>query len=180
MNAGAFVAIDREEWHDGAVPVDIAREQMRAAIDLFIEQALQFHATPAPEPGVIDFNYQPALHAGFRTTTGSGKSEQMRQGAAKFVLEQKRRRRQRYRVIFLVSTHQLADEASSKMLAVFGAHGISAAIYQSRAANDLKTGEPLCRNLEAVKAAQSIGADVNGEHRSSGFAQEARSTQNLS
>ena len=160
MNAGAFVAIDQEEWRGGAVPVDIAREQMRAAIDLFIEQALQFHATPAPEPGVIDLNYELALHAGFRTTTGSGKSEQMRQGAAKFVLEQKRRGHQLYRAVFLVPTHRLAEEASSKMLAVFGAHGISTAIYQSREAKDLKTGEPLCRNLETVKAAQSIGADV--------------------
>ena len=160
MNAGAFVAIDQEERHGGAVPVDIARAQLRAAIDLFIEKALQFHATPAPEPGVIDLNYEPARHAGFRTTTGSGKSERMRQGAARFVLEQKRRGHQLYRVVFLVPTHRLAEEASSKMLAVFGAHGISSAIYQSREAKDLKTGEPLCRNLEAVKAAQSIGADV--------------------
>jgi hypothetical protein len=161
MNAGTFVAIDQEVSHGGAVPVDIAREQMRAASDLFIEQALQFHATPAPEPGVIDLNYEPALHAGFRTTTGSGKSEQMRQGAARFVLEQKRRGHKLSRVVFLVPTHRLADEASSKMLAVFGAHGISTAIYQSREAKDLRTGEPLCRNLEAVKAAQSIGADVH-------------------
>jgi hypothetical protein len=160
MNAGAFVVVDQEEWRGGAVPVDIARKQMSAAIDLFIEQALQFHATPAPKPGVIDLNYEPPLHAGFRITTGSGKSEVMRQGAAKFVLEQKRRRHQLYRAVFLVPTHRLAEEASSKMLALFGAHGISTAIYQSREAKDLKTGEPLCRNLEAVKAAQSIGADV--------------------
>jgi hypothetical protein len=76
------------------------------------------------------------------------------------VLEQKRRRHLLYRVAFLVPTHRLAEEASSKMLAVFGAHGISSAIYQSREAKDLKTGEPLCQNLEAVRAAQSIGADV--------------------
>jgi hypothetical protein len=161
MNAGPFVAIDQEESSFGAVPVDIAREQMHAAIDLFIEQALRFHATPAPEPGVIDLNYEPAPHAGFRTTTGSGKSEQMRQAAARFVLEQKRRGHRLYRVGFLVPTHRLAEEASGKMLAVFGAQGISSAIYQSREAKDLKTGEPLCRNLEAVKAAQSIGADVH-------------------
>jgi hypothetical protein len=160
MNADTFVVIDQEERPGGPVPVNVARERMRAAIDLFIEQALQFHTTPAPAPGVIDLNYQPAPHAAFRTTTGSGKSEQMRQGAARFVLEQKRRRHLRYRVVFVVPTHRLAEEASSKMLAVFGAHGISSAIYQSREAKDLKTGEPLCRNLEAVKAAQSIGADV--------------------
>jgi hypothetical protein len=156
-----FVAIDQEERHSDAVPVDIAREQMRAIIDLFIEQAMRFHATPAPQAGVIDLDYEPALHAAIKLTTGGGKSEQMRHGAAKFVLEQKRRRHQLYRVMFLVPTHRLAEEASGKLMAVFGAHGISTAIYQSREAKDLKTGEPLCRNIEAVKAAQSIGADVH-------------------
>jgi hypothetical protein len=156
-----FVVIEQEERHSDAVPVDIAREQMRAIIELFIEQAMRFHATPAPQAGVIDLDYEPALHGALKLTTGGGKSEQMRQGAAKFVLEQKRRRHQLYRVMFLVPTHRLAEEASSKLLAVFGAHGISTAIYQSREAKDLKTGEPLCRNIEAVKAAQSIGADVH-------------------
>src|SRR6516225_10222533 len=160
MKADPFIAIDQEEARGGAVPVGIAREQMRAAIDLFVEQALRFHATPAPEPGVIDLNYEPALHAALKFTTGGGKSEQMRQGAARFVLEQKRRGHQLYRVIFPVPTHRLAEEASNKMLAVFGDHGISTAIYQSREAKDLKTGEPLCRNLEAVKAALSVGLDV--------------------
>jgi hypothetical protein len=159
MNAETFVAIDQEEKQSGAVPVDVAREQMRAAVDLFIEQALQFHATPAPAPGVIDFNCKLPPHAALKTTTGCGKSEQMRQSAAHFVFEQKRRQHPLYRVIFLVPTHRLADEASSKLMAVFGVHGISTAIYQSREAKDLKTGEPLCRNLDAVKAAQSIGAD---------------------
>lgn len=156
-----FVAIDQGETHSGAVPVDIAREQMRAIIDLFIEQALRFHATPTPQEGVIDLDYEPALHAAVKLTTGGGKSEQMRQSAAKFVLEQKRRRHQLYRVMFLVPTHRLAEEASGKLMAVFGAHGISTAIYQSREAKDLKTGELLCRNIDAVKAAQSIGADVH-------------------
>src|SRR6516225_2444544 len=160
MKADPFIAIDQEEARGGAVPVGIAREQMRAAIDLFVEQALRFHATPAPEPGVIDLNYEPALHAALKITTGGGKSEQMRQGAARFVLEQKRRGHQLYRVIFPVPTHRLAEEASNKMLALFGANGISTAIYQSREAKDLKTGEPLCRNLEAVKAALSVGLDV--------------------
>jgi len=156
-----FVAIDQQERQGDAVPVDIAREQMRATIDLFIEQAMRFHATPAPEAGLIDLDYEPARHGALKVTTGSGKSEQMRQGAAKFVLEQKRRRHKLYRVMFLVPTHRLAEEASNKLLAVFGARGISTAIYQSREAKDLKTGEPLCRNIEAVKAAQNIGADVH-------------------
>jgi len=161
MNAQPFIVIEEVESEGGAVPVELAREQMRASIRHFINQALQFHETPAPsDPKVIDFNRELPPHAALKTTTGAGKSEQMRQGAARFVLEQKRRQHPRYRVIFLVPTHRLAEEAISKLLAVFGDHGISTAIYQSREAKDLKTGEPLCRNLEAVQAALSVGLDV--------------------
>src|SRR6516164_9708071 len=138
MNAQPFIVIEPAESDSSAVPLELAREQMRAANDLFIEQALQFHATPAPsDPKVIDFNRELPPHAALKTTTGAGKSEQMRQGAARFVLEQKRRQHPRYRVIFLVPTHRLAEEAISKLLAVFGDHGISTAIYQSREAKDL-------------------------------------------
>lgn len=155
-----FVALEQGQDHGGAVLVDAAREQMGAIIDLFVNQALQFHATPAPQAGLMDLNHEPAQHGALKVTTGGGKSEQMRQGAARFVLEQKRRGHSLYRVMFLVPTHRLADEASDKLLAVFGALGVSTAIYQSREAKDLKTGQPLCQNLEAVKAAHSIGADV--------------------
>jgi hypothetical protein len=148
------------------VPVEIAREQNLAAMDRFIEEALVFvprTIDPLRDPNypnVIDLNYVPPPHRAVKVTTGIGKSVEMRRGAARFVLEQRRRGGQGQRVMVLVPTHRLADEASSKMLEVFGARGISAAIYQSRDANDLKTGEPLCRNREAVKAANEIGADV--------------------
>lgn len=161
MNVQPFVAIDDESSAASGVPVEIAREQMHSAIEDFIKQALQFHALPAPEPdGVIDFNSKHPSHVAFKITTGVGKSEQLRRGAALFVLEQKRASHPRHRVMKLVPTHRLAEEASSKLEATFGAQGISTAIYQSREAKDLKTGDPLCRNLEAVKAAQSIGLDV--------------------
>ena len=161
MNAQPFIVIEQVESDGGAVPVELAREQMRASIRHFISEALQFHATPAPSDSeVIDFDREPPPHAALKTTTGGGKSEQMRHGAAQFVLKQRHRQHPLYRVMFLVPTHRLAEEASSKMLAVFGDHGISTAIYQSREAKDLKTGEPLCRNLEAVRAALSVGLDV--------------------
>jgi hypothetical protein len=161
MNAHPFIVIEDAESNGHALPVEIAREQMRVCIRAFIGEALQFHATATPkDPEVIDLNCKRPPHVALKTTTGGGKSEQMRQGVAHFVLEQKRRQHPLHRVMFLVPTHRLAEEASSKMLAVFGARGISTAIYQSREAKDLNTGEPLCRNLEAVKAAQSIGSDI--------------------
>ena len=51
MKADTFLAIDLEERHSEAVPVDIAREQMRAAIDLFVEQALRFTRRRLPSQG---------------------------------------------------------------------------------------------------------------------------------
>jgi hypothetical protein len=158
MTVKPFIVIEDAESAGDGVPVDVAREQMRASVGQFIEQALQFHAKAAPDPGVIDLN--PPPHEALKITTGAGKSEGMRQGAADFVLEQKRRQHERSRVMFGVPTHRLAEEASNKLLKLFGARGVSAAIYQSRDAKDLQTGEPLCRNLEAVKAAQTLGLDV--------------------
>jgi hypothetical protein len=151
MTAQLFIVIEDAESIGRGVPVETARSQMQAAINRFIEQALQFHAA-------IDLN--PPPHGAVKLTTGAGKSVEMRRGAADFAIEQKRRNHPRSRVMFLVPTHRLADEASSKMFALFGARGVSTAIYQSREAKDLKTGEPLCRNLEAVKAAQVLGLDV--------------------
>ena len=102
INAQPFIVIEQVESDGGAVPVEEARELMRTRIRHFISQALQFHATPAPSDSeVIDLNREPP-HAALKTTTGSGKSEQMRQGAARFVLEQKRRRHKLYRAIFLL------------------------------------------------------------------------------
>ena len=54
-----------------------------------------------------------------------------------------------------VPTHRLADEARSKM-----PDGVTVAIWQGREGTKLGTDEPMCRNLEAVKAAIKIGAEV--------------------
>jgi len=54
-----------------------------------------------------------------------------------------------------VPTHRLGEEARQRFPA-----DISTALLQSRKADDLATGEPLCRNLAAVEAAEAIGADV--------------------
>jgi hypothetical protein len=157
MNAKPFVVVEPAEDGTGAVPVQVARERMRASIEYFILQALEFHAR-SWVGNALDFNGP--SHCAVRVSTGAGKSEEMRKCAVDFVIKQKRRSHRKYRVVFLVPTHRLAEEASSKMLQVFGARNVSTAIYQSREAKDLRTGEPLCSNLEAVKAAQSMALDV--------------------
>ena len=139
MNMQSHILIDDSE--QGPVPVDIAREQSHAAMNRFIEEALEFHAKTAHDPAAANSS---APHRAIKVTTGIGKSNEMRRGAARFVLVQKRHGHSCSRVAFLVPTHRLAEEASNKMDAVFGSLGVWAVIYQSREAKDLYTGEPLC------------------------------------
>jgi hypothetical protein len=95
-----------------------------------------------------------APHNAVRITTGTGKSELGRQAIARFVIEA-RSRGLPHRVLHPVPTHRLADEARSKM-----PRGVTAAVWQGREGTKIGTDEPMCRNIEAVKAALKIGAEV--------------------
>ena len=94
-------------------------------------------------------------HSATRITTGAGKSETTRCAVADYVREAKKRGIP-HRVAIFVPTHKLGDEARKRF-----SDDISTALLQSRRANDLATGEPLCLNLAAVEAAEAIGADVD-------------------
>jgi hypothetical protein len=147
----------------GAMPVDAARDVMRAAIVQLMQDAIRFHegaaeaqSNPAEtQSSRIGFNRsaQPN-HSAIRITTGAGKSEATRAAAAGYVCEAKKRSIP-HRVAVYVPTHRLGEEARQRFPA-----DISTALLQSRKANDLATGEPLCLNLAAVEAAEAIGADV--------------------
>jgi putative DNA primase/helicase len=67
----------------------------------------------------------------------------------------KKRKRIPHRVLVLVPTHRLGEEARHRL-----PEGIKTALWQSRKASDLTTGEPLCLNLQAVAAAEAIGAEI--------------------
>ena len=125
--------------------VDSARDRLRACLEVTMGQALAWHE----EHDGIE-----APHTAIRITTGSGKSEQIRQMIGRFIPEAKRRRLP-HRVLYLVPTHALGNEAQLKM-----PEGVSTALWQGRSAMQPQTGEPLCQNLEAVEAALEIGADV--------------------
>ena len=154
------VIIEETETGDagtpGAMPVDAARDVLRAAIEQLMQDALRFHeeaaeaqSNPAEAKGdPFDFN-RPAQpnHSAIRITTGAGKSEATRAAAANYVREAKKRGIPD-RVVFYVPTHKLGEEARQGFPA-----DISTALLQSRKAKDLATGEPLCRNLAAVEAA---------------------------
>jgi Type III restriction enzyme, res subunit len=147
----------------GAMPVEPARAVLRAGIEQLMQDAIGFHQEVADaqnEPAEtqisrLDFNLrtQPK-HAAIRITTGAGKSEATRAAAAAYVYEAKKRGIP-HRVAVYVPTHKLGEEARQRFPA-----DISTALLQSRKADDLATGEPLCLNLAAVEAAEAIGADV--------------------
>jgi hypothetical protein len=147
----------------GAMPVEPARAVLRAGIEQLMQAAIRFHEDAADaqnEPAEtqssrIDFNRPaPPKHAAIRITTGAGKSEATRAAAADYVRKAKKQGIPP-RVAVYVPTHKLGEEARQRMPA-----DITTALLQSRKANDLATGDPLCRNLAAVEAAEAIGADV--------------------
>src|SRR6516165_5966641 len=121
----------------------------------FHEEDAEAQSNPAETQSNRIFN-KPAEpnHSAARITTGAGKSEATRGAAADYVREAKKRDIP-HRVAVYVPTHRLGDEARQRFPA-----DISTALLQSRKANDLATGEPLCLNLAAVEAAEAIGADV--------------------
>jgi putative DNA primase/helicase len=145
------------------MPVDAARDVLRAAIEQLMQDAIRFHEEAAEaqsnlgeaQSNPLDFN-RPAEpnHSAIRITTGAGKSEATRAAAADYVCEAKKRGIP-HRVAVYVPTHRLGEEARQRFPA-----DISTTLLQSRKANDLATGEPLCLNLPAVEAAEAIGADV--------------------
>jgi hypothetical protein len=147
----------------GAIPVDAARDVLRAAIERRMQEAIRFHEEAAEEKSepaeaqgdLLDFN-RPAQpnHSAIRITTGAGKSEATRAAAANYVREAKRRGIP-HRIVFYVPTHKLGEEARQHFPT-----DISTALLQSRKASDLATDEPLCLNRAAVEAAEAIGADV--------------------
>jgi hypothetical protein len=147
----------------GAMPVDVARAVLRVTIEQHMQDAIRFHeeaaeaqSKPAEAQGnPLDFNRAAEPnHSAIRITTGAGKSEATRAAAANYVREA-RKRGIPHRVAIYVPTHKLGDEARQRFPA-----DITTALLQSRKANDLATGEPLCLNLAAVEAAEAIGADV--------------------
>jgi putative DNA primase/helicase len=142
-----------------ALPVDVARDMLRAAIvDRQITSALAFHkngneSAPVPEAVCVP--------------TGVGKSAQARNAIARYVGEakttyaakkegKKKRKRIPHRVLVLVPTHRLGEEARQSL-----PEGVTTALWQSRKAIDLNTGEPLCLNPQAVAAAEAIGSNVD-------------------
>jgi hypothetical protein len=96
-----------------------------------------------------------APHEAIKITTGVGKSRAIRRMIAHFIRRAKSKGLP-HRVLYLVGTHRLADEAKQRL-----PDGVTSAIWQGRGAVKLGTDdEPMCLNLPAVEAAIKIAAEV--------------------
>lgn len=135
------------------LPVELARHRLAVAIEGFFAEARSFDAASAEEP--------PIVH-GIRVGVGIGKSDRARREAARYLAELRTRGDQRT-IAIAVPTHKLADEQARAFEALpeAKAAGLRAAIWRGREADDPDApGETMCRNLEAVRDALAVGADV--------------------
>jgi hypothetical protein len=154
--------IDEEEDGQGRAGsprgplVDEARKILRRHLNDLMGCALGWHELVLEHADIADDpDFPAARHDALKAVTGIGKSDIARQEVASYYIPQARRRGLPHRVLILVPTHRLADEARNKMPA-----GITTAIWQGRDSIDVATSKPMCRNLEAVNAAIKVGADV--------------------
>lgn len=131
---------------------DEARAILKARLEEIIKQVLADQQQGAA-PANPDFA---ELCFAIRSTTGTGKSELLRQAIATEFIAEAKRLGLKHRVLILVPTHKLADEANSRM-----PEGITTAIWQGR--NSIKLGtadQMMCLDLPRVNASLAIGAPV--------------------
>ena len=136
------------------VPIDIARGQLTEALDEFMADAIGFNKGEAPRT-ILNITEPLPPHKAIKITTGAGKSVKARQAMARYIPTSKAAGLP-HRVLYLVPTHNLGDEARLDMPA-----GITTALWQGRGAMKIGTDEPMCLNPDAVKAALAIGASVD-------------------
>ena len=143
-----------EETEFNGQPVDAARTLLRDKAGELMTQALRWH--DARRTGMTGMTLGEILtpRNAIRSTTGTGKSEQLRQAIPYYVHEAKPKDLP-HRLLIAVPTHELAKEAQDKMPG-----GVTTHVWQGRGGKHLVTKEPMCRNLEAVDAALEIGTDV--------------------
>ena len=135
------------------MPVDAARELLADHLRAIMAQVLRWHGN---EIKFMEWNlgHPSPPHIAVRSTTGNGKSDIGRNELVRLVKAAKAAELP-HRIIIAVPTHDLADEANFKM-----PRGVTTMIWQGRRAKQLGTKEPMCKNLDAVKAAEELGLTV--------------------
>ena len=160
-SAFARVGMDRSDVPQGQKPfheapdqhVSDARELVGRQIDDALQAAAEWHDLPE-EPG----DRPPSRHIGLAVDAGTGKSRTGRGRIARFVRSQKAKGKP-YRVLWLVPTIKLGGEAEKHFTDL---EGVKVAIHRGREQPDPEQPEhKMCMDLEAVKAAEEVLADVD-------------------
>jgi hypothetical protein len=120
-----------------------AQQETARTVHGFIDRACARHALPAEDQGEPE-------HGAVAVDLGVGKTHAAVAELPAFI------RRSGRRVAYLVAEHKLSAEVADRI----AAHGVVAAIWRGREATNPATGLPMCSNLDAVRDALDIGADV--------------------
>ena len=130
---------------------DEARETLRRHLEMIMRTTLDWHERWK--------GTDPRIAATHRTARSGSRPASASRGIRRMIARFIRRAKLRglpHRVLYLVGTHRLADEAKQRL-----PEGVTSAIWQGRAAEKLGTdGEPMCLNPAAVEAAIKIGGEV--------------------
>lgn len=129
----------------GAVPVAAARAALDGTLDAACARISGWWAEPADEP---------APQIGIRATVGLGKST----SARRHLLTLRNRLRDvgaPDRIVVLTPSLRLADEAAQ----AWRAEGVRVAVHRGYEAST-GAGEPMCRDIAAVRMAVAVGRDV--------------------
>ncbi len=138
------------------IPVELARHRLGEAVAGFFREARGV----LPGDEVLDAKLQ--IVQGVRVGVGVGKSDRARREASRFLAEMRAAGDGRT-IVFAVPTHKLGEEQARafERLPAARAAGLRAAVWRGREAPDPEEpGEAMCRDLEAVHAAQFVGVRV--------------------
>ncbi|AZQ67642.1 hypothetical protein EF888_11165 [Silicimonas algicola] len=145
------------DYHLPTLDVAAARSRLDEVLAAFCEQVAAWHVTKETDP--------PKL--AIRATVGLGKSRAARTHLVPLACRM-RDAGLPHRVLVFTATHALAEETA----AAWAAEGARVAVLRGYERTDPESGEPMCRDFEAVQAAfrsglsaqSSICAPVSGDH----------------
>lgn len=125
--------------------VNEGRAQLADLVTGFCEQVEAWHGKTAERP----------LTLGIRATVGIGKSRVAREHLLALAASL-RAQGLPYRVLVFTASHALAEETAQ----AWREDGAQVAVLRGYERKDAATGEPMCRDIEAVRAALAVGQNV--------------------
>ncbi|OYV68199.1 MAG: hypothetical protein B7Z67_14130, partial [Acidiphilium sp. 21-60-14] len=136
--------------HEPALDSDgTVRKSMTSDIQKVINEILVYHQNEIGDAGAA------GLHFAMQVDVGLGKSATARQEVSRFISEA-RLAGSPHRVLWLVPHHRLSNET----LKEFNSLGLTAMVWRGRETTDPGTNQAMCLDIDAIKEAQAVHADV--------------------